>query len=182
MGPLLAPQPVGHFPQGTGHSPEAPPRLLHLAARPSDEQTGGAGLLVNVQTTTASVDHGAVPFLPATKSGHRHEALSSEGFCKFNKVILGVYTFPQPLGGGARFAGRFGYEPCRSATSLEEDGGEFSLGLKKRPEPPIGYCLEIPDEFEQTQFALRRVPQQGPQPRAERVIERDEEQPSIEIT
>jgi hypothetical protein len=59
---------------------------------------------------------------------------------------------------------------------------EFSLRLKKHLEPPIGYRLEIPDEFEQTQFAVLLSPQQGPQPRAERVIEQDEQQPAIELT
>ena len=58
--------------------------------------------------------------------------------------------------------------------------GEF--GLKDGLHPPLSQGLEMPYEFQQTQFTLVLPPEVCPYLWAERIIEHNEEHTTIQIT
>src|SRR6266478_7539943 len=59
---------------------------------------------------------------PGTPNGHRHEALSGEFDCQFDAIVLGLYTFPEPLGGGAAFTDRLGDQTVCFQTHVVQEG------------------------------------------------------------
>src|SRR5262249_30556021 len=120
--------------------------------------------------------------LLAHARAHRHEGLSSEFDCQFDGSVLGLYSFPETLSGGAPVAGCLEDQAGSSETHVEEEGIVRSGRSKERLQPVIGDCLEVTHQFQETQFSSLLQPHRGPQSGAEGIREDNQQQAPIQIT
>jgi hypothetical protein len=67
----------------------------------------------------------------AYRAGHRHEALSGEFYCQFDRIVLGLYALTQALGRGATFSGCFRDQAVRLQTHMMQESAQHGCWLKE---------------------------------------------------
>jgi hypothetical protein len=83
-----------------------------------------------------------------------HMKLSSNKRHKFTGFVLLAQALPQYLCCGLSFGCCLGHQTFCGSTGPLEKAVQDELGLKDGVHPPISQGLEMPDEFEHTQFPL----------------------------
>src|SRR5215475_9141153 len=108
--------------------------------------------------------------------------LSINSGCQRNGFMLLVQALTQYLCGGSSFARRFCRQTFCGGTGLLEKTAQGEFRLKDGVHPSLSRGLEMPDNFEHTQFPLFLHPHRRTHLWVERIREQNEQHAAIEIT
>jgi hypothetical protein len=83
---------------------------------------------------------------------------------------------------GASFTHRLADQPLGGGTDVVEKAAQRKRGLHNALHPPLGKRLEMSHEFQHAHLARFLLPERRAALRAERLIEEDEQHPTIQRT